>query len=68
MYRPIRGQARSHKVRLTSVGASLLAKAIFQTQKIHRMYRPIRGQVRSYKARLTSVGASLLAKAIFQTQ
>ncbi|NAS98570.1 hypothetical protein CU668_20670, partial [Pseudomonas syringae pv. actinidifoliorum] len=61
---PIRGQVRSHKARLTHVGASLLAKAIFHTQKMHRMYRPIR-QVRSHKARLTPVGASLLAKAIF---
>ncbi|EPN45716.1 hypothetical protein A244_25166 [Pseudomonas syringae pv. actinidiae ICMP 18807] len=68
MYRPIRGQVRSHKARLTPVGAELSAKAVFQTQKMHRMYRPIREQARSHKVRLTSVGASLLAKAIFQTQ
>ncbi|AVI86203.1 hypothetical protein XJ28_22165 [Pseudomonas syringae pv. tomato] len=35
------------------MGADVSAKAVFQTQKIHRTYRPIRGQVRSHTVRLT---------------
>ncbi|POP90050.1 hypothetical protein CXB41_27160, partial [Pseudomonas syringae pv. syringae] len=68
MHRPLRGQVRSYKAPRTPVGANLFAKAVFLTQKIHRLYRPLRGQVRSYRAPRTPVGANLFAKATFLTQ
>ena len=46
----------------------MFAKAVFLTQKIHRLHRTLRGQVRSYKAPRTPVGANLFAKAVFLTQ
>ena len=35
-----------------TVGASLLAKAVFKPIKMHRMYRPLREQARSHRVRI----------------
>ncbi|AVB22273.1 hypothetical protein BKM03_26035 [Pseudomonas avellanae] len=49
------------------------AKAVVQTQKMHRLYRPLREQakrcpVRSHQSSWIPVGANLFAKAVVQAQ
>ncbi|SFO51252.1 hypothetical protein SAMN05444065_1261 [Pseudomonas syringae] len=61
LYRPLREQARSHKVPRAPVGANLFAKAIFLTQEIHRLQCPLREQARSHKVPRAPVGATGVA-------
>ncbi|AZG84283.1 hypothetical protein N032_00505 [Pseudomonas syringae pv. pisi str. PP1] len=42
-----------------TIQANLFAKAVFLTQKIHRLYRTLREQARSHKVPRTPVGTYL---------
>ncbi|PIH86325.1 hypothetical protein CTI51_18585 [Pseudomonas syringae pv. actinidiae] len=60
---PAHSRTSPHKSSWIPVGVNLFAKALFQTQKMHRLYRPLREQVRSHKSSWMPVGANLFAKA-----
>ncbi|PIN62258.1 hypothetical protein CUB86_06675 [Pseudomonas syringae pv. actinidiae] len=43
---PAHSRTSPHKSSWIPVGVNLFAKALFQTQKMHRLHRPLREQVR----------------------